>query len=144
VSSNTYSATLNPDPWLRIVVLTSGRLLIAAGLVIILTLELAPLLRAIGSLVWVGNGCLELRQLQQGFDACRGIRIDSNGEIAILNIDQEWQPATLQTGSLLLRKLGWLRLRSASGQNILELVRGDARQSQNWRRLQVIWRHIGA
>jgi hypothetical protein len=129
---------------LRIVVLTSGRLLIAAGLTIILILAIDVLLRALGCLFWVAIGWYELRQLQLGFDSCNGIRIDSTGEIAILNNDQEWVPGALQTGSVLLRRLGWLRLQSTSGQIFLELIRGDARQSQDWRRLQVIWRHIGA
>jgi hypothetical protein len=144
VSSNAYSASLTPDPWSRIVVLTSGRLLIAAGVALILVLAIDVPLRALGCLIWVAIGWFELRRLQLGFDACNGIRIDSNGEIAILNNDQEWVPGTLQTGSVLLRQLGWLRLQSSSGQFFLELIRGDARQSQDWRRLQVIWRHIGA
>jgi hypothetical protein len=128
----------------RIVVLTSGRLLIAAGVTLILVLAIDVPLRALGCLIWVAIGCFELRRLQLGFDSCNGIRIDPNGEIAILNNDQEWVPGTLQTGSVLLRQLGWLRLQSSSGQIFLELIRGDARQSQDWRRLQVIWRHIGA
>jgi len=144
MSSNTYSASLTPDPWLRIVVLTSGRLLIAAGLVLILTFELDAVFRAAGCLIWIAAGRFELVNLQRGFDACQGIRVDSSGAVTILNNDQEWMPATLQTGSLLLRNLGWLRLRSASGHYFLELVRGNARQSPDWRRLQVIWRHIGA
>lgn len=144
MSSNTYSARLFPDPWLRIIVLISGRLLIAAGLVLILTMATDVVLRAAGCLVWAISGYRELQRLQRGFDVCRAIRIDSDGEAAILNQDQEWQPATLQTGSMLLRNMGWLRVQSANGQYFLELVRGNARQSQEWRRLQVIWRHIGA
>jgi len=97
-----------------------------------------------GCLVWVAFGRFELRQLEQGFDACKAIRIDSNGEVTILVNDEKWVPATLLTGSVVLRKLGWIRLKGESGQIFLELIRGDARQSQNWRRLQVIWRHIGA
>jgi hypothetical protein len=144
VSSNSYSACLIPDPWLRIVVSTSGRLLIAAGLALILVLAIDVALRVAGCLVWVALGRFELRRLEQGFDACKLIRIDSSAEIAILNGDGNWVPATLLTGSVLLRKLGWMRLKDQRGQSFLELIRGDARQSQDWRRLQVIWRHIGA
>ncbi|NCF72493.1 MAG: hypothetical protein GWP67_03215 [Gammaproteobacteria bacterium] len=144
MSSNAYSANLTPDPWLRIVVLTSGRLLIAAGLVLILMFDLNAVFRAAGCLVWVAAGHFELANLQRGFDACTSIRIDSSGAAEIFNSDQEWMPATLQTGSVLLRNLGWLRLQSTDGQYFFELVRGNARQSNDWRRLQVIWRHIGA
>jgi len=124
--------------------LTSGRLLVAAGLVLILVLAIDVPLRALGCLFWASIGWFELRRLQLGFDSCHGIRINSNGEIMILDMDREWVPGTLQTGSVLLRRLGWLRLQGSSGQLFLELIRGDARQSQDWRRLQVIWRHIGA
>jgi hypothetical protein len=144
VSSNSYSASLTPDPWLRLVVAVSGRLLIAAGLALILVLAIDVMLRAAGCIVWVLVGRWELRQLEQGFDACKGIRIDSSGDAMILNSDENWVPARLLTGSVLLRRLAWIRLQDQSGRIFLELISGDARQSQNWRRLQVIWRHIGA
>ena len=89
-------------------------------------------------------GRFELQRLEQGFDACKAIRIDSSGEAMILGDDENWVPARLLSGSVLLRKLAWMRLQDQSGRIYLELISGDARQSQNWRRLQVIWRHIGA
>ncbi len=144
MSLNSYSASLTPDPWLRIVVLTSGRLLVAAGLVLILNLAVDTGLRVLGCLGWAAFGRFELRRLEQGFDACAAIRVDSNGDFAVLKNNDNWVPASLMTGSVLLRKLGWMRLQDESGQVFLELIRGNARQSQDWRRLQVIWRHIGA
>ena len=126
------------------VVAISGRLLIAAGLALILVLAIDVMLRAAGCLVWVLVGRWELRQLEQGFDACKAIRIDSSGDAMILNSEENWVPARLLTGSVLLRRLAWIRLQDQSGRIFLELISGDARQSQDWRRLQVIWRHIGA
>jgi hypothetical protein len=144
VSSNTYSACLTPDPWLRIIVLISGRLLVAAGLLVILSLYIDVVWRAFGCLAWGAFGWFELRRLVLGFDACKAIRVDSSGEFAILNNDDEWVSASLLTGSVLLQKLGWICLEDRSGQVFFELIRGDARRSHHWRRLQVIWRHIGA
>lgn len=144
MSSNTYSAYLTPDPWLRIVVLTSGRLLIAAGLVVILTLPLDVAIRGIVCACWAATGRFELQRLQRGFMSCIEIRVGVGGEVFLLNDHGQWLPGTLLTGSIVLRKFGWLRLQSADGLRFAELVRGDARESQNWRRLQVIWRHIGA
>ena len=144
MSSNTYSAKLRPDPWLRIVVLTSGRLLIAVGLVLILTLELGAALRAAACLLWIALGKFELQRIQRGFADCVALRVFPGGEIALLNSDQEWVSATLQTGSLVLRHFAWLRMQTDSGQIIVELLRGDARELDDWRRLQVIRRHIGA
>lgn len=144
MSSNSYSTCLTPDPWLRILVLTSGRLLIAVGFVLILTLDLAAGIRAAICLVWGVAGRHELVRIERGFELLTAVRLSSGGEIVVLNSDQEWQPVTLQTGSVVLRNFAWLRLQAASGDRFVELLRGSARQSHEWRRLQVIWRHIGA
>ena len=144
MSSNSYSACLAPDPWLRIVVSISGRLLIAAGLALLLVLAIDELLKAVSCIVWILIGRFELRRLEGGFETCRAIRIESSGDAMILNSEENWVPARLLTGSVLLRRLAWIRLQDQSGRIFLELISGDARQSQNWRRLQVIWRHIGA
>ena len=144
MSSNSYSAYLTPDPWLRIVVLTSGRLLLAAGLALILTLDLDAAIRAAGSLLWMAVGRFELRRLQNGFNFCQAVRMHSDGHVEVLNTRMEWQSCCLLSGSLLLRNLAWLRLQPASGPTLAEPFRGSARDSHDWRRLQVIWRHIGA
>ena len=144
MSSSLYSTCLTPDPWLRIAVLTSGRLLVAAGLVLILTLDLDAEIRATSCLVWVVAARHELLQIERGFESLTAIRLSSGGAIAVRNDDQEWLPVTLRTGSIVLRNFAWLRLQAANGDNFVELLRGNARQNQDWRRLQVIWRHIGA
>ena len=144
MSSSSYSTRLTPDPWLRIAVLTSGRLLVAVGIVLILTLDLDAKIRAASCFVCVVAARHELLRIERGFESLTAIRLSSAGEIAVLNNDQEWLPVTLQTGSVVLRNFAWLRLQAANGDNFVELLRGNARQSQEWRRLQVIWRHIGA
>ena len=144
MSSNRYSSTLKPDPWLRILVLSSGRLLIAAGLVLILILDIAAGLRALAGVLWIVAGRHELRVLQRGFDALLAIRLYSDGSVAVLNNHKEWQPGECESGCIVLQKLVWLRLRTADGARFTELLCGDARRDHDWRRLQVIWRHIGA
>lgn len=144
MSSNEYSAKLTPDPWLRIVVLTSGRLLCAAGVVMILTLHISAALRAAAALAWLVVGYVELRRTIRGFDYCSAIRVRCGGQIEIQNSDQDWVPAVLQSGSIVLQNVAWLRMQAGGGMPCSELLRGDARSSPDWRRLQVIWRHIGA
>ena len=129
---------------MRITVLTSGRLLIAAGLVLILTLNLDTAIRAASCFVWFVAGWYEIVRIERGFEFCHAVRLSSDGDIAVLNNDHEWLPVTLQTGSIVLRNYAWLRFQTANGDNFVELLRGNARQSEEWRRLQVIWRHIGA
>jgi hypothetical protein len=57
---------------------------------------------------------------------------------------QEWVSGELLSGSIVHRRFAWIRVRSNCGLLITEFLRGDARASPEWRRLQVIWRHIGA
>jgi len=40
--------------------------------------------------------------------------------------------------------LAWLVLASPDGRRWLALLQGDSRESEQWRRLQVIWRHMGS
>jgi hypothetical protein len=118
--------------------------MVAAGLILILTLNVDVLLRASGCLIWLAFGRFELQRMQLGFDGCVSIHLFPDGQIAVLDIDSEWSRGNLQTGSVVLDNFAWLRLRTDDGRCFAELIRGDARQSHNWRRLQVIWRHIGA
>ena len=142
--SNAYSAHLNPDPWLRIIVLSSGRLLLAIGLGVILSLELPVAARVVGSLLWLALGKVELVRLQRGFDACAAMRVHADGRIEVLDGTDQWRPCELLSGSMVLRNLAWIRLQSSSGSVLAELYCGNVRDSQDWRRLQVIWRRIGA
>ena len=144
MSSETYSASLTPDPWLRIIVITSGRLLAAAGLVTVLTLDIGAAVRAAGCISWIILCRIELQQMQRGFDSCRIVRVFADGQIALLGNDKDWVPGTLQSGSIVLRKFAWLRVQTIDGEHIAEPLRGSTRENQEWRRLQVIWRHVGA
>lgn len=144
MSSSSYSATLTPDPWLRIVVLTTACLLQAAGIAIVLILPLATELRAFGLLLWVALSATELRRSKRGFDCCTCVRLRCDGSVDVRDRDDEWLSGSLSGGSLVLASHAWLRIRLEDGRRIDELLRGDARRSHDWRRLQVIWRHIGA
>ncbi len=144
MSSNAYSATLKPDPWLRILVLTVGRLLFAAGLVLILSLPLDAVVRASGSALWLVLGVYELGRLQRGFASCSAVRIRCDGSVEVWCRGEKWLAGRLSSGSVVLENLAWLRLRLDSGPLILELFRGAARDCDDWRRLQVIWRHTGS
>ncbi len=144
MSSISYSAHLKPDPWLRIIVLTAGRLTFAAGMVLILTIDIAALLRGFAALLWLGCAKFELTRLQRGFSSCTAIRVHFDGRIEVRNPDGQWCSGVLMGGSLLLRKFAWLRLRPAAGPPVSELIAGNIREDHDWRRLQVIWRHVGA
>jgi hypothetical protein len=110
----------------------------------ILTLDVGAALRGASGLAWLGLGCFELRRTVRGFSYCTAIRIRPGGDIELQSADQEWEAGVLQSGSIVLPSFAWLRVQTVSGLQCAEFLRGDARESADWRRLQVIWRHIGA
>jgi hypothetical protein len=129
---------------LRLIVITCGRLLAAAGLILILMLPVAVSLRCGSCLLWLAWSWFELRRYHQGYAAYCRIRVGPGADVQLLNGEGEWVTATLLSGSVLMQRIGWLHLETADGISFAELIRGDCRESDDWRRLQVIWRHIGA
>ena len=144
MSSTAYFAEFKPDPHLRRLVAASGVLLGIAGVLVILLLPTDLWMRLAACVIWVVTSVREHRQLQRGWADCRALRFTANGELMVLGADQTWRAARQETGSVLLRKLGWIRLRDHRGVVFGELLSGDDRASPDWRRLQVIWRHVGA
>ncbi len=143
MSSNSYWSCLTPDPELRLLVDVAAQLLIAAGVAIVLTMSIGVLPRFGAALACLGLGRYELRRLRRGFRLCREIRLANDGSALLLDEDGQWVAASLRPGSLVLSRLAWLRLRTAHGVLVTELIVANARAGQDWRRLQVIWRHIG-
>ena len=143
MSSIKYSAELCPDALLRRVVLVSGMVFAVLGVVLILTLPLHAAALIAGSVGWLLLCARELVVVGQGFSYCCRLRIAVDGDILLLDPDGVWQPARLLSGSAVLRRVGWILFETSEGRQFAELVRGRCRESDDWRRLQVIWRHIG-
>ena len=129
--STAYSAELRPDPVLRRFVLGTGAVLGLLGCIAVLTLPWPPLWRAIAAVTWAGSVSWELARLRLAWRDCMAFRLGGDGSAAALGRDGHWRPATLLADGVLVRRWGWIRLRSASGRVYAE-------------RLQVIWRHVGA
>ena len=148
MSSNAFLAEISPDPFLRRVVLASGALLALAGVPLIIVLPVYSVLRVAALLLWLALAVQELSRVRSAWFVCHALRFSADGTISVLIPGQIWRPARLLSGGILLRKLGWIRLsvRLPTGQELVlgELLRGDSRKSADWRRLHVIWRHIGA
>ncbi len=144
MSSTAYSAELKPDPRLRRLVAWSGVLLGIVGVPVILLLPLDLWVRLLACGLWVGGSFREHRQLRRGWIDCHALRFSADGAVVLLCADGTWRPASRKSGGVLLGNALWLRLQNSHGRVFGELLLGDARQSPDWRRLQVIWRHIGA
>jgi len=140
VSSTTFWAGIRPDPVLRRRVLAAGALLAILGIPIILSLPLmrtAAWLFVFAWLSWCGR---ELLQLRGAHRRCSGLRLSSDGEVLVVAHDRA-RAATLLPGCVVLDEIAWLRLRDTNGRTWGELVAGKHRESEEWRRFQVILRH---
>lgn len=143
MSSGRFSAELHPDTQLRRIVLLSGAGFALLGVALIMTLPLHPAVLIAGSIGWLLCCARELVVACRGFANWHRVRISVGGEVLLLDAEGAWHPARLLSGSVLLRRVGWILFETSHGRRCAELVRGRCRESDDWRRLQVIWRHIG-
>ena len=129
---------------MRRLVLLSGAVLCVAGLGFAPLLPVSIELKALLAAAWLALCGREWQAFWQGYARSGGLRIAAGGHVERQCRDGTWQPARLRAGSLVLSRLAWLRIESRDMRPYAELVRGDCRESEEWRRLQVIWRHVGA
>jgi len=113
------------------------------GAVVILGLPIDARIGAAAVSLWCLIGGAELRFISSAHKRFSRIRIFSDGDFELLDRNGNWQTAKRASGCVVLPRLAWLRLQPANGRCYRELVRGDSRESKQWRRLQVIWRHLG-
>ena len=144
MSSSAFSAEFSADFRLRCAVLLSGATLAALGLLVIKLLPVHFALRVTGAVAWAVSSGIELSRLRRAYARYVGLRVGHDGAMHVQKRGGGWQAARLLPGSLLLRRMAWIRVQSERGEVFAELLRGECRRSANWRRLHVIWRHIGA
>ncbi|MCH8059175.1 MAG: hypothetical protein IIA11_01820 [Proteobacteria bacterium] len=114
------------------------------GLVTILTMPAGVMMQLPGCVLWLLISGRELVAIASGYQRIRRIRLYSNGEVELGNYNGDWQSARLANGSVVLDGFAWLRIEASDGRKFVELLRGTSRKNEEWRRLQVIWRHLGA
>lgn len=144
MSLTEFSTELTPEPGLRRVVVVSGVAMLALGLVVVAAMSVTLPVRACIAAVWLLLVSRQLRALFRHNAMVRGIRIYADGSAEIADAAGAWHPATLAPGSMVLERLAWLRLDTGAGPQAGELLAGNARKNKGWRRLQMIWRHMGS
>ena len=144
MSSTTFSAELHPDPHLRRLVLGSGLILGAVGLPLIASLGVGLHVRSILAVVWLTTFAWQWRRFRLAYGRNGILRVDADGGVRCRRCPGSWEPLRLLPGSVVTSGWAWLRLGDTDGPDYAELLRGDMRQSHDWRRFQVIWRHVGA
>ena len=124
--------------------LASGLLLFLAGASAIGMLDIAASGRAILATAWMVVFARQWVSIRCAY--CRNgiLSVKPGGEFRCRRRDGSWESVEILPGSIVTSRWAWLRLRAAHSPDYAELLRGESRQSEDWRRFQVIWRHIGA
>ena len=144
MSSSTYSVCLTPDPRLRRLIDRSGIAFALFGVILIWQLPQPLWMLLSGTVAWLAMYAWQIRRLRYGWRACRAIRALPGPTFEVQNRNGDWLPAELKSGSFVIGFVAWLRLSTNDSEEIVELLLRSRRRCNNWRRLQVIWRHIGA
>jgi hypothetical protein len=119
-------------------------LLFLAGLFLAISLPLAAAYKCLVAVVWLALCAYEWMSNRRAYIRFGILRIDAEGCVERRCGDGTWQVHALRPGSVVLARLAWLRLETTDGLRYAEVVSGDSRESIDWRRFQVIWRHVGA
>lgn len=141
MSSAEFVVKLRPDALLRRVVCCAGWLALVTGMALLLQLRLPVPVRILLVLCWLFDSLWELHKLARGFRRIALLRLHSSGAIAAIDHDGCTEQLTLLSGSLVLPRVAWLRLRFADGSKHAELLIRGRTETEAWHGLQLIWQH---
>ena len=143
MSSREFSSELTPDRVMHRLLLVVAILTLLLGLTIVLSLPVNAKLRAIGVLCWSFMAGIEILHIVSSHKRYSRLRVLADGRVELYHADGSWKSSAIGRNSVVLPRLVWLNLRLEDGGRYRALLRGDARKNEQWRRLQVICRHLG-
>ncbi len=112
---------------------------VLVGFVLLMRLPLPVPVRVLLIALWLYTGLRQLGRHSRGMQRVKAIRL-LEGEATVIDRQGRQSPVRIMSGSVVLPRLAWLRLKCPDGLEYCELLRGDATQNEQWRRLQILWR----
>lgn len=143
MSLTPYSTDLEPDVFSRNIVLATGAGTLLCGALAIATLPAAMLWKTLGTVAWFIVSGRDLWLIASGYKRCARIRLYHDRSVQAFSGCGHCVAATLCAGSVVTIGFAWLRIEFAEGRRCGLLLRRKASGNEDWRRLQVIWRHLG-
>lgn len=140
MSSARFETVLVPASRVRRAMLAISAGCTASGAFLILDLPLRPELKLVMFCLWLYRGATELRYRLRGMSRLKRIRMDPSGRVTAVCPAGTREPLELLSGSVVLSRVAWLRFRFPDGLQYGEMLFGNARRHEEWRRLQLIWR----
>lgn len=114
------------------------------GALAIAVLPVAGAWQLWGTAAWMVIGGRDLWLIAAGYKQCARIRLHHDGSVQTWTVNGGCEAAVLCAGSVVTRRFAWLRIELAHARRPAVLLRRKTAQNKDWRRLQVIWRHLGA
>ena len=109
------------------------------GLVLLIRLPLPVPIRLALSTFWLVGGIRELGSQSRGAHRVKAIHLGV-GEAMTIDRQGRQEPVEIMSGSIVLPRLAWLRLKFPDGLICGELLRGNPTACKHWRHLQILWR----
>lgn len=110
-----------------------------AGCVLIVRMPLELSIRGLAFAAWLAASGIQIRRLLAGGREVAKIRVDNAGGVWVSNFRGRWQAVDILPGTMVLRRLAWLRIRLADGRKYGELLAGNAVKDVEWQRFQLLW-----
>ena len=109
------------------------------GLLLLIGLPLSVLIRVPLCALWMFVSVRELSRQARSFHRIKAIRLEVGAATIIDRLGRQ-APVQILSGSVVLPRLAWLRLKCQDGLICCELLRGDSTACKQWRHLQILWR----
>ena len=119
--------------------MVAGCAALLIGLVLLIRLPVSASLRLALSVLWLIGSIRELGRQVRGVHRVKTIRLQA-GEATVIDRQGRQAPVQIMSGSIVLSRLAWLRLKLADGLIYGELLHGDPTGCVQWRHLQILWR----
>lgn len=140
MSSDRFAAELGTSKRVRCTLVGASCIAALTGGVLIIALPVAPAWSVACLVLWTALSGLELKASLEGMARIERLRLGADGQLVGLSPDGAAEALTLLSGSMVLARFAWLRVRFADGSRYGELLLAADRPADEWRRLQLIWR----
>jgi hypothetical protein len=139
-----YTVRLRADRSQRRLVIGSGAVFFVTGLVILAALPVAVPWKCALALGFSALSLAELAIFVRAYRECAWLTLHADGSVEIEAADGRRREARLLPGSVVLRQWAWLRMKSPAAPAWAEPLTPGAQDREQWRRFQVICRHLTA